>query len=84
MPATLKTAISLTKEDFERLEVIRKQTHTSRSQVLREAFRTWLKLREQEALEQRYVAGYERYPEIPKDLHAFYQAGLASLASQGW
>lgn len=80
MPQAVKTAISLPKEDFQYLEEIRKRTHQSRSKILLEALHTWLRLREQEALEQRYVAGYERHPEVVGDLEAFYKVGLASFS----
>ncbi len=84
MAATLKTAISFPRAEFQRLEAIRKRTHQSRSRILLAAFRSWLKLMEQEALEARYTAGYEREPERVADLEGFYRAGLARLGGERW
>ena len=84
MPSTLKTAISFPRMEFHRLEAIRKRTHQSRSRILLEAFRSWLRLKEQEALEERYTAGYAREPELVADLEGFYKAGLASLGEERW
>ena len=84
MATAVKTAISFPREEFQRLEAIRKRTHQSRSRILLAAFQNWLKLKEQEALELRYVAGYERQPEVVADLEGFYRAGLASLAQDRW
>lgn len=84
MSHVVKTAISLPKEDFEQLEAVRKRTHTSRSRIVREALQTVWKLQEQEALEQRYAAGYQRHPELAGDLEVFYKAGLASFTKARW
>ena len=43
-----------------------------------------LKLREQAVLEQRYVAGYARQPELVADVEGFYRVGLAGLAQDTW
>jgi len=80
MPHAVKTAVSLPREDFQHLEAIRKRTHQSRSKILLEALHAWLRLKEQEMLEQRYVAGYQRHPEALGDLEAFYTVGLASFS----
>ena len=84
MALAVKTAISLPRAEFQRLEMIRKRTHQSRSRILLAAFRSWLKFKEEEALEQRYVAGYEREPEVVADMEGFYKAGLSSLAQERW
>ena len=84
MATSVKTAISLPREEFHRLEVVRKRTRQSRSRILLAAFRGWLKAQEQAALEQRYVAGYAREPEVVADVEGFYRAGLSSLAQDRW
>jgi metal-responsive CopG/Arc/MetJ family transcriptional regulator len=84
MATTVKTAISLPKDAFQRLESIRKRTRQSRSRILLTAFRAWLRLMEQEALEQRYTAGYVRQPELAADVEGFYRAGLAALGEDQW
>ena len=84
MGIAVKTAISLPKEEFHRLDAICKRMHQSRSRILLSAFRSWLMLKEREALETRYVEGYERQPELAADVEGFYQAGLASLAKDQW
>lgn len=84
MSVAVKTAISLPKQDFDQLELVRKRTHISRSKIMQEALRTWLRLQQQAALEQRYVEGYERRPDRVADVEAFYRAGLASLSEEPW
>ena len=84
MPATVKTAISLPKPAFDQLEAIRKRLHSSRSRIIQEALRTWIRVQRQAALERRYVAGYARHPDRVAEVEAFYRAGLASLAEEPW
>jgi hypothetical protein len=84
MSVAVKTAISLPRRDFDQLELFRKRTHISRSKIMLEALRTWLRLQHQAALEQRYVEGYERQPDRVSDVNAFYRAGLASLSEEPW
>ena len=84
MPSTVKTAISLPKPAFDQLESIRKRTHSSRSRIILEALRAWIRMQQQAALEQRYVAGYARHPDRVADVEAFYRAGLASMAEESW
>ena len=84
MASTLRTAISFPREEFQRLEAIRRRTRQSRSRILLVAFRAWLRLKEREALEERYAAGYAREPELVADEEGFYRAGLASLGEGRW
>lgn len=84
MAVAVKTAISLPREAFHRLETIRKRTRQSRSRILLVAFRAWLKFKEQEALEQRYVAGYARQPELAAEVEGFYRVGLSGLTQEKW
>ncbi|MBI4597554.1 MAG: hypothetical protein HY737_04035 [Candidatus Omnitrophica bacterium] len=84
MAQAVKTAISFPRSEFTRLEQLCKRTHHSRSRILLMAFRTWLRMREQEALEERYVAGYARHPELAADVEGYYKAGLTSLARDSW
>ena len=84
MPSTVKTAISLPRPAFDQLEAIRKRTQSSRSRIILEALRAWIRVQQQAALEQRYVAGYVRYPDRVADVEAFYRAGLASMAEEPW
>ena len=51
---------------------------------MQHALRTWLRLQQQAAFEQRYVAGYARYPDRVADAEAFYRASLASLSDEPW
>ncbi len=84
MAVAIRTAISFPQEVFQRLETIRKRTRQSRSRILLVAFQNWLKQQETDALEQRYVDGYARQPEIAADVEGFYRAGLASLRQDPW
>jgi len=84
MAVAVKTAISLPRGEFQRLEAIRKRTRQSRSRILLVAFRAWLKLKEQEILEQRYVAGYLRQPEMAADVEGLYRVSLSEFAQGQW
>jgi hypothetical protein len=73
---TIKTAVSIPRQDYKDIEAFRKRHHQSRSEVLVMAFRAWLHLDSTRELEERYEEGYRQYPEKIADVAAFMNAGL--------
>ena len=84
MAQVVKTAICLPKDAFDRIEALRKRSHVSRSHLIVEALHAWWRLQEQTTLEERYIAGYQREPEVAADVESFYQAGLLSHHAERW
>jgi hypothetical protein len=84
MTNTVKTAISLPRGDFELVEQIRRESGKTRSQVLLEAFRLWVRHRKIETLEKRYAKTYERMPEHVCDNDPLYKTGLESWDKDVW
>ncbi len=84
MARTVKTAISIPREDFKLVEVIRKETGKSRSQILVEALRWWLARRWVEEMEKRYEEAYRRKPERLADIKALMKAGMPAWGDEKW
>jgi len=81
---TVKTAISFPREDFRLVEQIRKESGKTRSQLLLEAFRLWVRQRKTEQLESQYSAAYARIPEQVCDNDPLYKTGLESWDRDAW
>lgn len=79
MTHAYKIAISLPKEDYEKLEEIRKAMGIARSIVIDKAIRFWLKWIEEKELIKRYEMGYRKKPEKVNDLKALESAELEVL-----
>lgn len=84
MSHTIKTAITLPYEDFQRIESIRRKTRKSRSRIILEAIRSWFHRNTLTEAEERYIRGYEKHPEEEGEISVFYKAGLASWESEEW
>lgn len=84
MARTMKTAITIPKEDFALVETVRKETGKSRSQVLVEAFHAWIAGRRREDMEDRYEAAYRRRPEDLAETKAFLKAGAPVWGKEDW
>lgn len=70
MHNTFKVAISLPKEDYQKVEKIRKELGVGRSTVIDKAIRFWLRHREQEDLIKRYQDGYRKKLEHVRETEA--------------
>ncbi|MBI4615468.1 MAG: hypothetical protein HY720_17755 [Planctomycetes bacterium] len=81
---TAKVAVSLPVEIHARVEAIRHEFGMGRSEVVVQALTLWLKQREEQELEERYVRGYLRLPEKATDLEGLFQAGLSSFVREKW
>lgn len=85
MPAqTVKVAISLPKEEFRALEKRRRQLKQSRSAVIAKAIRHWLKAQQEAEDVQRYVEGYQKYPETEEEMAEAATLARMALADVEW
>ncbi|HAH19565.1 MAG: hypothetical protein A2Y00_06325 [Omnitrophica WOR_2 bacterium GWF2_43_52] len=82
MRNTLKIAVSLPKEDFYKLEQIRKKLGFGRSTIIDKAIRFWLGCREKEESIKRYQAGYKRKPESIKEIQAIEKASAEAFGEE--
>lgn len=82
MHNTLKIAISLPKEDFYKIEKIRKKLGYGRSNIIDRAIRFWLRKFEQEELIKRYQEGYREKPESIKEIKAMEKASVEAFKEE--
>jgi len=82
MRNTLKIAISLPKEDFYKIEHIRKKLGFDRSTIIDRAIRFWLGHREQEELIKRYQQGYRKKPERIREIEAMEKASAEAFKEE--
>lgn len=81
---TIKTAISIPREEFEFIEAMRKKTGKSRSRILVEALHSWMAGRRTEELEDVYEAGYRKKPESLVEVNAFLNASRPVWGRERW
>ncbi len=85
MPAqTVKIAISLPKEEFRAVEKRRRQLKQSRSAVIAEAIRNWLKAQREAEDVRRYIESYQKYPETEKEITDVGAISSIALADEEW
>ena len=84
MEYSLKTTISLPKEDFLKIETYRKKLKKSRSEIIQEAVHQWFENRALKEKEQQYLEGYARHPEDAEEIEPFFKAGLSSFKKEEW
>jgi len=82
MQKVAKIAISLPKEDFDKLEKLRKRLGFERSALIDKAIRFWLRYLEQEELIKRYEEGYRKRPESIQEIKAMEQAAAGAFAEE--
>lgn len=81
---TAKVAVSLPEDTFKEVERLRHELGLARSAAVVEALRLWLRQKEQQELEERYVKGYQRKPEKPSEVESLFRAGLSSFMPERW
>lgn len=79
---TIKTALSLPKEQFIRLEKIRKQKGLSRSALIQKLLAAYLKQVEEQNMVKEYVAGYGRSPEDIAESEAMAKAAAEAFQEE--
>jgi metal-responsive CopG/Arc/MetJ family transcriptional regulator len=70
MPGAIKIAVTVPADLFEALETARRRPARTRSAVIQEALRGWLRQRAQAELVREYEAGYRRQPEGRREIDA--------------
>lgn len=83
MRNTLKIAISLPKEDFYKIEKIRKKLGFGRSNIIDKAIRFWLGRMEQAELVESYQLGYKKKPENIQEIKAMEKASAEAFKEEG-
>ncbi|MCB4756338.1 MAG: ribbon-helix-helix protein, CopG family [Elusimicrobia bacterium] len=84
MARMIKTAVSIPKEDFKIVESLRKKTGKTRSQIIVEAFHSWLREIRMKELDDQYEEGYRKQPEDPREVEAFFKVGLETWGKEKW
>ena len=84
MSHVVKTAISLPRQDFQRIEQWRRKSKKSRSQVVLEALRAWFTAHALKNQEEKYAQGYLIHPEEKAELGGSFKAGLTSWHKEEW
>ncbi len=84
MPNATKVAISLPKDLYRAVERARKKNGTSRSSVVQEALRCWLKQKQEARWIREYVEGYRRKPESRREIEAAEAAAVELFAAVEW
>ncbi len=82
MQNTLKISISLPKNDFYKLEQVRKKLGFGRSAIIDKAIHFWLGYREREELIKGYQEGYKRKPENLKEMEALEKASAQAFSEE--
>ena len=82
MRNTFKIAISLPKEDFYKLEQIRKKLGFGRSTIIDKAIRFWLCYREKEELINCYRQGYREQPENIQEIEAMEKTSADAFSEE--
>lgn len=84
MLKTSKIAISLPREDFEKIERIRKELGLQRSAIIDKAIRYWLKDFEEKKMIRQYEDGYRKSPESIEEIKAMEKASGEAFEEEGW
>jgi len=84
MKKVIKTAISIPKIEYKKIELLRVQMGITRSQLLMDAFRDWIDHREKLELERRHVEGYKRHPENLSEITPLLKADLTAWEKETW
>jgi metal-responsive CopG/Arc/MetJ family transcriptional regulator len=79
-----KVAVSIPEELYRAVERARKRHRKSRSAVMQDALRHWLRHEAEIALVREYENGYRRRPESRREVAAAEAAAKHLLASEEW
>ena len=82
MRKSFKVAISLPKDDFEKIEGIRRKMGIGRSAVIDKAIRFWLEWMEREKLIKQYEEGYRKKPESTQEIRAMEKAAAEAFQEE--
>jgi metal-responsive CopG/Arc/MetJ family transcriptional regulator len=82
MAKTMKTAITIPKEDYKIIESLRRKLKKSRSEIISGAVHAWLKEQHTKILERQYEEGYRKHPETPEEIAQI--EAMASIIGEVW
>jgi len=82
MQNSLKIAISIPKEDFEKIEALRHKMKIGRSALVDKAIRFWLDSIEREKLIREYEEGYRNRPESIGEVKAMEKAAAEAFQEE--
>ena len=79
-----KVAVSIPEDLYRAVEKARKKHGKSRSAIMQDALRHWLRQQAEEVLMREYEAGYRRMPESRREIEAAHAAAVRLLAGVEW
>lgn len=79
-----KVAVSLPGDLYSAIERARKKSGKSRSAVMQDALRHWLRGQQQSSLIRQYESGYQRKPESQREVKAAEAAAVRLLSAEEW
>jgi len=79
-----KVAVSLPEDLYRAVERARKRNGKTRSAVMQDALRFWLRHQEELALVREYEEGYRRRPEGRREIEAAEAAAVQLLRADDW
>ena len=82
MAAAVKIAVTVPRELYKAIESARKRSATSRSAVVQEALRHWLRHQAHAELVREYEAGYRRKPEGKREIDAAMATAVGLLRDE--
>ena len=79
-----KVAVSIPAELSRAVEAVRKKSGKSRSNIIQDALRYWLRLQATAAMVREYEAGYRRKPESTREVKAAEAAAMHLYSTDDW
>lgn len=79
---TVKVAVSTPKSVYREVETVRKKKGRTRSAVVQEALKSWLRQQEMAGLVRQYEAGYRARPETRREIQIAEAMSIETLSSQ--
>ena len=79
-----KVAVSIPADLYRTVERVRKKSGRTRSAVMQDALRYWLRQQEQAVLIGEYEAGYRREPESRREVEEAEAAAVRLLSGAQW
>jgi metal-responsive CopG/Arc/MetJ family transcriptional regulator len=82
--AAAKMAVSVPGDLYRTIERVRKRRRISRSAVVQDALRLWLRTEAEQLLVREYEAGYRARPETRRERNAALAAAVRLLGCEEW
>ncbi len=79
-----KVAVSIPAELSRAVEAVRKRSGKSRSAIVQDALRYWLRSQASAAMVREYEAGYRRKPESQREVKAAEAAAMHLFSTGDW